>query len=131
MDAVSADFNNDNRADFALIAQDQNGTNELLVYTNTSSFSVSPCLPSGPGAHLCTPSQDTASSEHFTAAATGFTGPVRLMQLYIDGTKRGQFPGNQINASVTLAPGTHTAQVVELEYNGEFSKSATISFIIN
>jgi hypothetical protein len=130
MDAVSADFNNDNRADFALIAQDQNGTNELLVYTNTSSFSVNPCLPSGPGAHLCTPSQVTASSEHFTAAATGLTGPVRLMQLYVDGKKVGQFPGNQINASVTLVQGTHTAQVVELEYNGEFSKSAAIIFTV-
>lgn len=130
-DAIAADFNNDNRADFALITADQNAnTFELLVYTNISTFSVNPCHASGPGAHLCAPSQGTGSSEHFTAAATGLTGPVRLMQLYVDGKKVGQFPGNQINTSVTLAAGTHTAQAVELEYNGEFTKSAPVSFTV-
>ena len=130
-DAVAADFNNDNRADFALITADQNAnTFELLVYTNISAFSVNPCHASGPGAHLCAPSQGTGSSEHFTAAATGLTGPVRLMQLYVDGKKVGQFAGNQINTSVTLAVGTHTAQAVELEYNGEFTKSAPVSFTV-
>ena len=131
LDVVSADFNNDNRPDFALLTQDQSGAIELLVYTNTSSFSVTPCLPKGPGAHLCTPTEGSELSEHFTATATGLTGPVRLMQLYVDGKKVGQFPGNQIDTSVTLAPGTHVAQAVELEYNGEFTKSAAVDFTVN
>jgi hypothetical protein len=129
-DVIAADFNNDNHPDFALVAIDNSGALELLVYTNISDSAVSPCLASGPGAHLCTPVASAPSTERITATATGITGPVRLMQLYIDGKKVNQFPGNQVNTAVTVAPGTHTAQVVELEYNGQFAKSATTSFAV-
>jgi hypothetical protein len=130
VNVIAADFNNDNHPDFALVTQDDiSGATELLVYMNISDAAVSRCLANGPGAHLCAPIA-SGSTEQFTATATGITGPVRLMQLYIDGRKVNQFPGNQVNTSVTVAPGTHKAQVVEVEYNGHFSKSAISSFTV-
>jgi len=127
-DVVAADFNNDNRQDFAVLATNTRGAIELHVYTNISSFAVSPCLAGGPGAHLCVPAAVSSTSEKITATATGVTGPVRLVQLYIDGKKVNQFAGNQVNTVVTVTPGTHNAQVAALEYNGQLSKSAIATF---
>ncbi len=121
-DVIAADFNNDNRPDFALVdmANTDPPTFELLVYTNISDFPVNPCVASGPGAHLCTPVAGSSNTERITAAATGITGPVRLMQLFVDGRKVSQFPGNQVNTAITVASGTHTAQVVNLNITDDF-----------
>ncbi len=124
---VAGDFNNDNRNDFAVIAG-----GELQVFTNTRTFAVSSCKPDRAGVHLCSPAggKTYSGAVPFTATASGINGPVRVMQIYVDGRKYGDFPGNQLKASLNLAAGSHTAHVNELEYNGQYTKSVSVTFTV-
>ena len=128
---ATADFNHDNRWDFAVAQSNRTtGATSLRLFTNTQTYSVSSCKPSGAGVHRCLPASGAtyASPVRFLATANGITGPVRLMQLYVDGHKLAQVPGNQLDVRKSLAAGTHSVRVVELEFNGQYSKSAAVSF---
>ena len=125
-----ADVNNDNRNDFLV----NYGGSELDVYLNTQSFSPSTsCKPKGAGPTLCTPlaGSDYPNTVNFQATGVGVTGPVRLMQLWIDGKKVGQYAGNFFNKTFNLANGTRTVTVVHLEFNGQSWRTAQKSFKVN
>ena len=91
-----------------------------------------PCtLPSSPGANLCTPEPGSTDSSPvlFTGAGTGASGSVNHLELWIDGNKIGDFPGNTMSASVPLATGPHTATLVEVDSAANFIKSPPVAFI--
>ena len=59
--------------------------------------------------------------------ASGFTGPVRTMEVFRDNTLVYQGPGTTVNTSVDLSTGaTHNLTVLALKQNGNLEGSATI-----
>ena len=59
--------------------------------------------------------------------ASGFTGPVRTMEVFRDNTLVYQGPGTTVNTSVGLSAGaTHNLTVLALKQNGNLEGSATI-----
>ena len=89
--------------------------------------------PFSPGAILCTPiAGSTASSPvPFTGGGTSASGSVNHLELWVDGNKIGDFPGNTMSASVPLVGGSHTATLVEVDSSGNFLKSAPDTFSVS
>src|SRR5947208_11501383 len=59
--------------------------------------------------------------------ASGFTGPVKTMEVFRDNTLVYQGPGTTVNTSVTLSTGaTHNLTVLALKQNGNLEGSTTI-----
>ena len=52
------------------------------------------------------------------------------LELWIDGNKIGNFPGNTMSASVPLANGSHTATLVEVDSASNFIKSTPVTFTV-
>ena len=70
---------------------------------------------------VTSPVQVTAS------VASGFTGPVKTMEVFRDNTLVYQGPGTTVNTSVTLSTGaTHNLTVLALKQNGQTEGSATV-----
>lgn len=88
--------------------------------------------PSSPGVNVCSPTQgETASSPvTFQAAATGAGGSVNHLELWIDGTKIGNYSGSTMNASVNEAAGSHTATVIEVDSEGNYIKSTPVTYSV-
>ncbi|MCU1285650.1 MAG: hypothetical protein JWO13_2000 [Acidobacteriales bacterium] len=124
---IAADFNNDNRSDFALITG-----GELQIFLNSQSYTVSSCLPDRAGVHICSPGNATYSSVvRVKATGSGISGAVRLMHLYVDGKKVSDYPGSVLDTVLSLSAGQHSLVVSELEYNGQSTKSAPVSFTVS
>jgi len=61
------------------------------------------------------------------SVASGFTGPVKTMEVFRDNTLVYQGPGTTVNTSVTLSTGaTHNLTVLALKQNGQTEGSATV-----
>ena len=59
--------------------------------------------------------------------ASGFTGPVKTMEVFRDNTLVYQGPGTTVNTSVMLSAGaTHNLTVLALKQNGQTEGSATV-----
>src|SRR5438309_2138466 len=59
--------------------------------------------------------------------ASGFTGPVKTMEVFRDNTLVYQGPGTTVNTSVDLSAGdTHNLTVLALKQNGNLEGSATV-----
>jgi hypothetical protein len=59
--------------------------------------------------------------------ASGFTGPVKTMEVFRDNTLVYQGPGTTVSTSVTLSTGaTHNLTVLALKQNGQLEGSATV-----
>ena len=70
---------------------------------------------------VTSPVQVTAS------VASGFTGPVKTMEVFRDNTLVYQGPGTSVNTSVDLSTGaTHNLSVLALKQNGQLEGSATV-----
>ena len=89
--------------------------------------------PSSPGAVLCAPvaGQTYSSPVQFTGAGTLANVAVNHLELWIDGKKIGNYPGNTINTSVTLAAGRHGATLVAVDAHGNYLKSSVVSFSVH
>ncbi|MGC2639811.1 MAG: VCBS repeat-containing protein [Acidobacteriaceae bacterium] len=88
--------------------------------------------PSSPGVNVCSPTQGetTSSPVTFQAAATGSSGSVNHLELWIDGTKIGNYSGSTMNASVSEPAGSHTATVVEVDSEGNYLKSTPVTYTV-
>jgi len=88
--------------------------------------------PGSPGANICSPSvgQTVTSPARFIAAGAGASGEVSLLELWVDGTKIGNYPGAGMNASVTLSVGPHAATVVEVDSQMHYVKSSPVNFTV-
>lgn len=89
--------------------------------------------PSSPGVSVCEPAQGSAvaSPVKFDAAGTGASGAVNHLELWIDGTKIGNYSGDSMDTNVTVATGSHAAQVVEVDSEGDFAKSPVVDFTVS
>ena len=52
------------------------------------------------------------------------------LELWIDGQKIGNYPGAEMNASVSVAAGTHQATVVEVDSTFHYVKSNPVTFTV-
>jgi hypothetical protein len=90
--------------------------------------------PNQAGVHVCfpvaVPQFIVASPFQVIAAGTGAGGPVKLMEVFIDGKKVAQSSGNLFDAPVTAASGSHRLVVVELDSTGSYLKSSPMNFTI-
>ncbi len=112
----------------ATSAADTTKTGAAGVTVTSSSGGCNP--PSSPGAVLCTPvaGSTVTSPVQFTGAGTGASGSVNHLELWIDSTKIGDYPGNKMSASVALASGSHSATLVEVDSAGNYIKSTPDTF---
>src|SRR5438132_13973619 len=63
--------------------------------------------------------------------ASGFTGPVRTMEVFRDNTLVYQGPGTTVNTSVALSAGAmHNLTVLALKQNGQTEGSATVNVTV-
>jgi hypothetical protein len=53
---------------------------------------------------------------------------VNHLELWIDGKKIGDYPGNTINTTVAEPTGSHAATLVAVDAKGNYLKSAIVSF---
>jgi hypothetical protein len=91
-----------------------------------------PCAaPSTPGVNVCSPTagQDVNSPVTFEAAGTGASGSVNHLELWIDGTKIGNYFA-AMNTQVTEPAGSHTATVVEVDSAGNVAKSTPVTYTV-
>ena len=88
--------------------------------------------PSSPGAILCSPvaGQTYGSPIQVTGAGTLASVAVNHLELWIDGKKIGNYPGNTINTTVAESAGSHAATLVAVDAKGNFLKSAAVNFIV-
>lgn len=86
------------------------------------------------GVTISTPNNNATltSPVHVTASvASGFTGPVRTMQVFRDNTLVYQGAGTTVDTSLTLTAGaTHNLTVLALKQNGQLEGSAAVNVTI-
>ena len=114
----------------ATSAADSSKTGAAGVTVVSSGGSCS--APSSPGAILCTPAAGSTVSSpvQFSGAGTGASGSVNHLELWIDGNKINNYPGNTMTASLPLANGSHTATLVEVDSASNFIKSTPVTFTV-
>jgi hypothetical protein len=100
--------------------QHRHGAPNDLTASLTGTGGVTISTPDN-NATLTSPVQLTAS------VASGFTGPVKTMEVFRDNTLVYQGPGTTVNTSVDLSAGaTHNLTVLALKQNGNLEGSATV-----
>jgi len=108
-----------------------NGTTHSTTVTPTE---PNPCpAPSDPGVSVCTPTQGQTggSPVEVTASGTGASGTVNHLELWIDGTKNGNYDGNFMQTFVSLNDGTHALTVVEVDSKGNYIKSNVVNITVS
>lgn len=99
---------------------------DVSVMQDNSSTTCDP--PSSPGVNVCSPAPGGCNTQpwvDFSAAGKGNSGKVDRMELWIDGGKIANFPGDKINTSLIMVFGTVT--IYEVDSKGD-SKSTSFSF---
>ncbi|HEY6446437.1 MAG TPA: VCBS repeat-containing protein [Acidobacteriaceae bacterium] len=129
---VAADFDGNGSPDIAVATQTSSGPGQLIVYLNDSSSSASCQAPSSAGAVLCDPQSGKtyASPVQISGAGTAASGSVNHLELWVDDSKIGNYPGNTVSTKISLANGSHSATLVEVDNSGNYLKSAPVSFTV-
>lgn len=88
--------------------------------------------PSSPGVNVCSPTsgETVTSPVTFIASGTGASGTVNHLELWIDGTKIGNYDGSTMEASVAEPDGSHTATIIEVDSDGNYVKSAPVTYTV-
>jgi hypothetical protein len=98
---------------------------EVMVNSDDST----PCSPpSSPGVNVCVPASGNCFTSPFAtvfAAGTGASGTVKRMELWDDGVKIANFPGNYIGTNIYLSLYSKMT-IVEVDSKGAYIKSAPI-----
>jgi hypothetical protein len=97
----------------------------LFDLLNTTSGQFPPCSPPGSfGIHVCSPISGTTSGSpvRFRITAASFT-PIRKIELWIDGVKKGETYRSFnlyafCNPTLTVASGSHRADIFAVNYDG-------------
>jgi hypothetical protein len=122
----------------------ESGTHELTVveldttgaYVKSAPFQVTvegnnsqTCSPpSSPGVHVCDPLPNSCHTAPWTtvfAAGTGKNGTVSRMELWINGVKIGNFPGNRVSTNLYVTDFSRLT-IVEVDSKGASIKSLPI-----
>jgi hypothetical protein len=99
----------------------------LKVTVENNSGETCP-LPPGPGVNVCEPMRGSCHTTAWVtvlAAAKGQSGTVSRMELWVNGGKVANFPGNRINTHMFIQDFS-TVTVYEVDSKGAFIKSAPI-----
>ncbi len=106
------------------------GAIAFLQHRHASPNDLTASLTGTGGVVISTPDNNATvtSPVQVTAnVASGFTGPVRTMEVFRDNTLVYQGPGTTVNTSVGLSAGaTHNLTVLALKQNGNLAGSATV-----
>src|SRR5438093_11241070 len=106
------------------------GAVAFLLHKHASPNDLTASLTGTGGVTISTPDNNSivTSPVQVTAnVASGFTGPVKTMEVFRDNTLVYQGPGTTVNTSVTLSSGaTHNLTVLALKQNGQTEGSATV-----
>src|SRR6266487_1484767 len=106
------------------------GAVAFFQHRHASSNDLTASLTGSGGVTISTPDNNSTvtSPVQVTAnVASGFTGPVKTMEVFRDNTLVYQGPGTTVNTSVTLSTGaTHNLTVLALKQNGQTEGSATV-----
>ena len=85
-------------------------------------------LPGGPGVKVCQPVQGTCHTAPWVqvlAAAKGQSGTVSRMELWVNGGKIANFPGNHINTNLVIQDFS-TVTIYEVDSKGGYIKAPSI-----
>ena len=85
---------------------------------------VKVCFPAG------TPPLEIASPIQVIASGKGSNGPVKVMEIWIDGKKLEQVNGNFFDMPINVPTGSHRLTVVELDTSGHSLKSTPINLSV-
>lgn len=118
---------------FTVALKAQSATSNTAV---TATAAYGGCTaPAQAGVHVCFPTGPSgffaASPMQVIAAGTGGGGPVKLMEVFVDGKKVAQANGNLFDAPITIATGQHTLTVVELDTTGSYTKSTRQTLVVD
>ena len=106
------------------------GAVAFFQHRHASSSDLTASLTGSGGVTISTPDNNSTvtSPVQVTAnVASGFTGPVRTMEVFRDNTLVYQGPGTTVNTSVALSAGAaHNLTVLALKQNGQTEGSATV-----
>jgi len=106
------------------------GAVAFFQHRHASTNDLTASLTGTGGVTITTPDNNSTvtSPMQVTAnVASGFTGPVKTMEVFRDNTLVYQGPGTTVNTSVTLSTGaTHNLTVLALKQNGNLEGSATV-----
>src|SRR5438093_9141199 len=106
------------------------GAVAFLLHKHASPNDLTASLTGSGGVTITTPDNNSTvtSPVQVTAnVASGFTGPVKTMEVFRDNTLVYQGPGTTVSASVDLFTGaTHNLTVLALKQNGQLEGSATV-----
>ena len=83
--------------------------------------------PATPGVNVCQPlpnSCNTQPNMEISAAGTGETGPVIRMEVWVNGAKVANFPGNHFDTNVIFFDAFYTMEVWEIDSNAHSLKQA-------
>ena len=99
----------------------------LKVTVENNSGETCP-LPPGPGVNVCEPMRGSCHTTAWVtvlAAAKGQSGTVSRMELWVNGGKIANLPGNRINTHLFIQD-FNTVTIYEVDSKGGFIKSAPI-----
>jgi len=106
------------------------GVVAFFQHRHTAPNDLTASLTGTGGVTITTPDNNSTvtSPVQVTAnVASGFTGPVKTMEVFRDNTLVYQGPGTTVNTSVDLSTGaTHNLTVLALKQNGQLEGSATV-----
>src|SRR5947208_6714887 len=106
------------------------GAIAFFQYKHGAPNDLTASLTGSGGVTISTPDNNSAvtSPVQVTASvASGFTGPVKTMEVFRDSTLVYQGPGTTVNTNVDLSAGaTHNLTVLALKQNGNLEGSATV-----
>ena len=118
-------------AQITAVEVEANGTTRSTTVTPTL---PNPCpAPSSPGVNFCTPKQGetlTQNTVEVMASGTGASGTVNHLELWIDGTKQGNYNGNFMQEYLSLTNGPHALTVIEVDSKGAYIKSNVVDITV-
>jgi len=85
-------------------------------------------LPGGPGVNVCEPMRDSCHTTSWVtvlAAAKGKSGTVSRMELWVNGGKIANFPGDRINTHLFIQD-FNTVTIYEVDSKGGYIKAPSI-----
>jgi phosphatidylinositol-3-phosphatase len=103
------------------------GMSELFTTTTTTCSA-----PGSAGVNVCSPTASAyTGAVNVTAAGTGPNGTTTRIELWLDGTKAGQWTGNTISTTISPATGSHRVVVSAVDNTGATVKSTAFNFTEN
>ena len=90
-------------------------------------------LPASPGVNVCSPTPGGSYSSPVPVSAAGkpANGTLARMEIWVDGTKIGNYYTNELSTTVPLAVGSHGMTIIEDDSTGGYIKSSVISITVH